>query len=101
MKQLVTFYLGPPEATGTANFCLMMDKFLDCLNVRTTVEHELKRKPFLEPYDSLLMIQDLSGYIIFLTIFDYGKTRLKRDLVILQQKSKASLFHGKLMKVFK
>ena len=44
---------GPPEATGTANFCLMMHKFLDCLNVRNTVEHELKRKPFLKPYESV------------------------------------------------
>ena len=44
---------GPPEATGTANFCLMMDKFFDCLNVRNTVEHEFKRKPFLKPYDSV------------------------------------------------
>ena len=45
--------LGPPDATGTANFCLMMDKFLDCLNVRNTVEHEKKRKPFLRPYKSV------------------------------------------------
>ena len=44
---------GPPEATGTANFCLMMDKFFDCLNVRNTVEHKHKRKPFLKPYTSV------------------------------------------------
>ena len=44
---------GPPEATGTANFCLMMDKFFYCLNVRNTIEHEFKRKPFLKPYDSV------------------------------------------------
>ena len=44
---------GPPEAAGTANFCLIMDKFLDCLNVRNTVEHELKRKSFPKPYDSV------------------------------------------------
>ena len=44
---------GPPEASGTANFCLMMDKFFDCLNVRNTVEHEHKRKPFLKPYTSV------------------------------------------------
>ena len=30
-----------------------MDKFLDCLYVRNTVEHELKRKSFLNPYDSV------------------------------------------------
>ena len=35
---------GPPEAAGTAKFCIMMDKFLDCLNVKNTVEHTLKKK---------------------------------------------------------
>ena len=43
----------PPEATGTANFCLIMNKFLACLNVCNTVEHELKRKSFLKPYGSV------------------------------------------------
>ena len=33
----VRHQLGPPEATGTANFCLTMDKSFDCLNVRNTV----------------------------------------------------------------
>ena len=43
----------PPEATGTANFCLMMDKCFDCLDVRNTVEHQFKRKSFLKPGDSV------------------------------------------------
>ena len=30
-----------------------MDKFFDCMNVRNTKEHLLKRKPFLKPYSSL------------------------------------------------
>ena len=42
---------GPPEAGGTAKFCLMVDKCFDCLNVRNTVEHELRRK--LKPYHSV------------------------------------------------
>ena len=25
---------GPEEAAGTGKFCLMMDKFFDCLNVK-------------------------------------------------------------------
>ena len=37
---------GPEEAAGTGKFCLMMDKFFDCLNVRTTKENITKRKPF-------------------------------------------------------
>ena len=44
---------GPPEANGTAKFCLMMDTFFDCLNVRNTKEHSIKRKPFLKPYESI------------------------------------------------
>ena len=49
----VLTHFGPPEAAGTAKFCFMMDKCLDCLNVRNTNEHELKRKPFLKPYKSV------------------------------------------------
>lgn len=47
-KVLNTF--GPPEAKGTAEFCLKFDCFFDCLNVRNTKEHLLKRKSFLRPY---------------------------------------------------
>ena len=28
---------GPVDAVGTAKFCLMMDKFFDCLNVKNTM----------------------------------------------------------------
>ena len=44
-------HFGPEEATGTGKFCLMMDKFFYCLNVRNTKEHITKRKPFLKPYE--------------------------------------------------
>ena len=44
---------GPPQAEGTAHFCLMMDKFFDCLNVRNTKECTIKRKDFLKPYSSI------------------------------------------------
>ena len=30
-----------------------MDKFFDCLNVRNTKEHSIKRKPVLKPYKSI------------------------------------------------
>ena len=43
---------GPPEAEGTAKLCEMMDGFFDSLNVRSTTEHQRKRKPFLAPYIS-------------------------------------------------
>ena len=45
-------HFGPPEAAGTSEFCLMMDNFFDCLNVRNTKEHKLERKPNLRPYES-------------------------------------------------
>ena len=44
---------GPPEASETAKFCLLMDSFFDCTNVRNTSEWEQKRKPFLKPYESV------------------------------------------------
>ena len=44
---------GPAEAAATSKFCEMVDGFFDCLNVRSTTEHQKKRKPFLAPYTSL------------------------------------------------
>ena len=44
---------GPQEAEGTGQFCIMMDKFFDCLNVWNTKEHIIKRKPILKPYESV------------------------------------------------
>lgn len=44
---------GPPEAAGTAKFCIMMDTFFDCLNVKNTKECILKQKPDLKPYTSV------------------------------------------------
>ena len=49
-QALQTF--GPSKAGATATFCLMFDKFFDCLNVRNTTEHIRKAKPFLKPYES-------------------------------------------------
>ena len=48
----VLLSFGSPDSHGTANFCLMMDKFFDCMNVRNASEHLLKAKPFLKPYKS-------------------------------------------------
>ena len=43
---------GPPDAIETANYCQIFDKFFDCLNVRNTKEHLIKKKTFLKPYES-------------------------------------------------
>ena len=37
---------GPEEAEGTGQFCIMMSKFFDCLNVQNTKEHTIKRNHF-------------------------------------------------------
>ena len=34
---------GPPEGEGTAKYCEMVDGFFDCLNVRSTTEHQRKK----------------------------------------------------------
>ena len=44
---------GPQEAEKTGQFCIMMDKFFDCLNVWNAKEHIIKRKPILKPYESV------------------------------------------------
>ena len=60
---------GGPECQQTAKFCMMMDHFFDCLNVRNTTEHTLKRKEFLKPYSSvederfLWLQEDFLGYL--------------------------------------
>ena len=44
---------GPEKAEETGQFCIMMDKFFDCLNVRNTKEDIINRKPLLKPYKSV------------------------------------------------
>eukprot|EP00112_Aurelia_sp_Birch-Aquarium-sp1_P006927 Seg1756.13 transcript_id=Seg1756.13/GoldUCD/mRNA.D3Y31 product=Catalase protein_id=Seg1756.13/GoldUCD/D3Y31 len=44
---------GPQDAKGTAQFCNMFESFFDCMNIRNTVEHKLKCKPFLKPFESV------------------------------------------------
>ena len=40
------------QASGTALFCEMFDKFFDCVNVSTLDEGKLKRNVFKGPYRS-------------------------------------------------
>ena len=44
---------GPEESHQTAEFCLIMDKFFDCMNVRSNKEADYTRKPYREPYKSV------------------------------------------------
>ena len=52
VSKTLTSY-GPPEAAGTAKFCLLMDGFFDIVNIRNIQSHEFERKPFLAPFTSV------------------------------------------------
>ena len=64
---------GPPEAFGTAEFCILMDTFFDCRNVQNNEEYKIKRKPNLKPY-SYVKDEGFSWLKISFTItFKNGK----------------------------
>ena len=44
---------GPTQASATANYILMIDKFFDLCNVRSLTEGYHKIKPFLKPYKDI------------------------------------------------
>ncbi|KAK6168333.1 hypothetical protein SNE40_020890 [Patella caerulea] len=60
---------GGEAATETARFIKLVDRFFDCLNVRSLYEGERKRKPDLMPYTSVddprfqFLTEDFLGYI--------------------------------------
>ncbi len=43
-------YYDDPEMKETHHFCLMFDRFFDCLNVRSYLEGKKKREPDLLQY---------------------------------------------------
>ena len=44
---------SPPDAAGTAEFCLLMDTFFDIMNVKNVNAHQFERKPNLVPFNSV------------------------------------------------
>ena len=44
---------GPADAAGTAEFCLMFDKFCDIMNVSSTTASSRELKPFNAPFSSI------------------------------------------------
>ena len=50
VAQALQRHYSSGEASETAKFCKMMNNFFDCMNVRSTSEHERKRNPMLAPY---------------------------------------------------
>ena len=60
---------GPAEAAATATYCEMVDGFFDCLSVRSTTEHQRKRKPFLAPYRNVHDNRYVTFYLfIFISV---------------------------------
>ena len=48
--EILKQYYPNQEMESTAQLCLMMDSFFDCLNVRSFTEHKTSRKPNVAPY---------------------------------------------------
>jgi hypothetical protein len=49
-KQALQRHYSSGEAGETARLCKMMNDFFDCMNVRSTTEHQKKRNALLSPY---------------------------------------------------
>ena len=43
---------GMPETSGAARFCMLIDLFLNIINIRDTHSHEFHHKPSLMPFTS-------------------------------------------------
>ena len=82
---------GPPEASGTAKFCIMMDKFFDCLNVKNTKDHIDKRKPDLKPYTSVDDIR-FSWLDEFLEYFEMWKESIEERPGNFTANAKSNMF---------
>ena len=44
---------GPPEASGTARFCMLVDTFFNRINIRVIHSHKFQRKPSLMLFASV------------------------------------------------
>ena len=68
---------GPPEAAGTAKFCLLIDSFCDIINIRNIQSLEFERKPFLAPFTSIS--DDWFGWLqnVFLKYFEDWLTSIE------------------------
>ena len=51
-KRMVHNYIDTVCTSETAKFCRIMNNFFDCMNVRSTTEHERKRNSMLAPYQN-------------------------------------------------
>ena len=47
-----TYTYHGPDCHGTEDLCMMMDAFVDLLNIKTDIEHTTSIKEFLKPFTS-------------------------------------------------
>ena len=83
---------SPNEAKETANYCSLLDKFFDCLNVRNLDEHIKKRKPFLKPYTDLNDERFTWLTDIFIKYFNDWKENISKRNGNFTKKDKNSMF---------
>lgn len=85
---------GGPAASKTAELALMMDRFFDCLNTRSTVEGVYKRKPDLLPYTSVTDVRFNFLECDFLQYLNaWRQSVASREGYTTQQKNKMFLTH--------
>ena len=82
---------GHVDAVGTSTFCLMMDRFFDCLNVKNTMEYKVKQKPFLKPYTSVDDVR-FAWLDHFLDYFEQWKESIDERQGNFTQNDKSNMF---------
>ena len=91
VSKTLTSY-GPPEAAGTAKFCLLMDGFFDIMNIRNIQSHEFERKPFLAPFTSVN--DDRFGWLqnVFLKYFEDWLTSIEQRPGNFSRNARSNMF---------
>lgn len=62
-------YFKNPDTEETQKFVAMVDRFFDCLNVRSKTEWALKRKPDLKPYST----SDDDRFDVSIVVYSYTR----------------------------
>ena len=77
-------YYGDPTTAETEKFVRCVDKFFDCLNVRSISEWATKRKPERKPYssceDERFKVQKIAHYVNFCHCFVYSTVVVERRI---------------------
>ena len=83
---------GPPEASGTARFCMIMDTFFDIMNIRDIHSHESQCKPSLVPFTSISDPRFSCLRNVFLQYFEDWFTSIQQRDGNFSKKEKNKMF---------